>query len=366
MHHVKFLDLSSQHARIRSELDAAVDDVLTHSSFIGGKWVQRFEQSWAEYVGAKHCIGVANGTDALEIALRAVNIAGMAHKNVIVPAFTAPQTAEAVVNAGYAPLFCDCGSDFLIDIEPGPKPDDVNAIVPVHLYGGACDMDTVLDVARSWAVPVVEDCAQAHGTRYQGQRVGTFGVAGVFSFYPSKNLGAMGDAGAIVTNSDDIASYCRVYADSGRSQKNVHVCVGRNSRLDALQAAILCVKLRYLDEWVAHRQEVAWFYLSYLPDLYEFATPLCGQEVFHSYHIYAVKTRRRTELQNFLSERGVETQVHYPVAVPDQSAYERYTDCTYPRARELANATLSLPMGPHVTEADVKYIAQCIREFYNA
>lgn len=368
MRHVKFLDLAAQHAAIRTELNAAIDDVLTHSSFIGGKWVQKFEQSWAQYVGARHCIGVANGTDAIEIALRAVDVS---LRRVAIPAFTAPPTAEAVVSAGACPVFCDCGSDFLINevgLAQGAMP-RLKAVVPVHLYGNACDMEMVQRLATDLGAVIVEDCCQAHGTRYKGQHVGTFGVAGAFSFYPSKNLGAMGDAGAIVTNDDQIAEFCRIYANGGRKDKNLHTMVGRNSRLDGLQAAILYVKLQHLDEWINHRKEVSqmyWWYLGWHEPLSFIALPNSSLNARHSCHIFAIRAQRRDALRAFLTERGVETMVQYPLAIPDQPAYQHYFTDGQLYARTLADTTLSLPIGPHVTEDDVKYISQCIQEFYNA
>ncbi len=361
--HVKFLDLTPQHLAIHSELDAAIDDVLTHSVFIGGKWVQRFEQAWAEYVGAQHCIGVANGTDALEIALRALNVQD---SNVIVPALTAAPTAEAVINAGARLSFCDCNHKYLMDIyNTLSNYFFADVIVPVHLYGNACDMDGFVD-SYSSPIRIIEDCAQAHGTRYKGQHVGTFGLAGAFSFYPSKNLGAFGDAGAIVTNNDDIAHFCRVYANGGRESKDVHALVGRNSRLDALQAAILYVKLQHLDEWVARRREIAQMYDEYLHGTEDVGIPFVSPEVTHSYHIYAitVHANRRDDLRAYLLDKGVETRIHYPIAVPDQKAYRSYP-VRGNFFRALTHELISLPMGPHVTESDVKYVAWCIREFYN-
>ncbi len=255
---VKFLDLSKQYQRIKRDIDSAIAEVIGQTAFISGEYATRFERAFAEYQHVQHCIGCANGTDALEIAIEALQLPR--GSEIIVPANTFIASSEAVTRAGHRVVFCDCSpEDYTISpasIRAKLTP-RTSAILVVHLYGQPCDMDAVLDVATELRLRVVEDCAQAHGAEYRGRRIGSIGDIGTFSFYPGKNLGAYGDAGAIVTNDETLALRARMIANHGRIGKSDHQFEGRNSRIDGIQAAILLAKLLYLDEWIERRQAIA-------------------------------------------------------------------------------------------------------------
>lgn len=262
---IKFLDLHSQYLSIKEEIDHAISNVISESAFIGGKYVSRFEEHLADYQQAKYCVGVGNGTDALEIAIESLNLPK--DGEIIVPANSFISSAEAVSRLGHKIVFCDARSDdYTINIADLKKRITSNtvAIIAVHLYGHPCDMDPLLELAQEYNLKIIEDCAQAHGAEYKGQKVGAIGDLGCFSFYPGKNLGAFGDGGAIVTNSEPLAVRCRMIANHGRIAKYDHKFEGRNSRLDGLQAAILTVKLRHLDKWTDNRIMIANEYLERL------------------------------------------------------------------------------------------------------
>ncbi|MGP1614215.1 MAG: DegT/DnrJ/EryC1/StrS family aminotransferase, partial [Pollutimonas bauzanensis] len=265
---IKFLDLYSQYKSIQPEIDDAIGKVIAASAYIGGEVVERFEQSFASYQQAAHCVSVGNGTDAIEIVLEAFGF--LPGSEVIVPANTFIATSEAVTRSGYKVVFADVDPvTYTLDVEDARRrlTSRSAAIIAVHLYGHPCDMDALMALARESGLKVIEDCAQAHGAEYKGRRVGAIGDAGTFSFYPGKNLGAYGDGGAITSNDADLARQCRMIANHGRIDKYDHQFEGRNSRLDGLQAAILSVKLRHLDAWIDHRNRVAAAYLSELQDV---------------------------------------------------------------------------------------------------
>ena len=364
---IKFLDLYEQYTSIKHEIDGAIQRVIRDSAFVGGKYVEEFEAAFAEYHQARHCIGVANGTDALEIAIEALSLPP--GSEVVVPANTFVATSEAVTRSGHRILFCDCDpSNYTL------SPDDVarrmtsntRAIVAVHLYGHPCDMDRLLEIARRHSLILIEDCAQAHGAEYKGRRVGTIGDVGTFSFYPGKNLGAYGDAGAIVTNDDRLAQRCRMTANHGRVGKYAHEFEGRNSRLDGMQAAILSVKLKHLDSWLARRAEVARGYNDHLGNLTELVVPRQETWAKHVWHLYVVRTSRRDQLQDYLHKRGVQTGVHYPCILPRLAAYNYMTNCDRNLiAGDLENQILSIPMGEHLRLEHVAEVASAIHSFFS-
>lgn len=366
---IKFLDLRCQYETIQTEIDAAIASVIEDSTFIGGKHVEAFEASFSQYQQVKCCVGVGNGTDAIQIALEALDLPQSSE--VIVPANTFIATAEAVTNSCHKVVFCDCDPhNYTISIKDLRRriTARTGAIVPVHLYGHPCNMDAILEIARQQNLRVIEDCAQAHGAEYKGRRVGGIGDAGIFSFYPGKNLGAYGDAGAIVTNDDALATKCRMIANHGRVQKYDHEFEGRNSRLDGLQAAILDVKLRHLGLWTERRRSNARLYKELLKHQTEICLPTESSDVRHVYHLFVIRSDRRAALQSYLREQGIETGVHYPIALPALGAY-KYMNCSsgdFSVAYKFSSQILSLPMSAELTEGDIEFVCEKIAAFFNA
>ncbi|HEY2866066.1 MAG TPA: DegT/DnrJ/EryC1/StrS family aminotransferase [Pyrinomonadaceae bacterium] len=360
---VPFVDLKTQYQSLKPEFDAAVSRVLSETAFIAGKYAAQFEAEFADYLGVKHCIGVANGTDAIEIALLSVGIGP--GDEVLIPANTFFATAEAVANIGAVPVFVDV-DPVTYNIEPDRIEAAISpltkAIVPVHLYGLPADIEPIVSIARKHGLKVVEDCAQAHGAAYRGQKVGTFGDAATFSFYPSKNLGAFGDGGAIVTNSDEIQSLARAISNHGQLTKNRHSMIGRNSRLDGIQAAILSVKLPYLDGWIEARRSRADLYNKLLAGT-GIILPVEPNGRQHTYHLYVVRVPERDAVQARLKEAGIETGVHYPTALPflEPFAKRGHTPADFPIAHEQMGRLLSLPMYAELTDEMVEHVCTTLR-----
>jgi len=354
---IELNNLCAQYLSIKDELDAAITDVVDKSAFIAGEAVERFEEHFARYVGAKHCVGVGNGTDALEIILE--NLDAIA-RPVVIPAMTAAPTVEAVIRSGNWPLFVDVGKDCLLDLHQVEQVRETDAVLlPVHLYGRPVNMTRLMDIAAHNDWMVVEDCAQAHGARHAGQHVGTFGIAGAFSFYPSKNLGAWGDGGAIVTDDDALAARCRAIANHGRQGKFNHSIVGRNSRLDGLQAAILDVKLRYLDEWNALRQMHAQCYDTSL----QYLIPAKGDGGLSVHHQYPILVEDRAEFAQQLQKRGIATGMHYPFILPELPPYAQYgRGKVFPNAKRLAEQELSIPVHEMLSMEQVVHVAISVLE----
>tara|TARA_B100001093_G_scaffold519437_2_gene608473 strand:- start:3663 stop:4772 length:1110 start_codon:yes stop_codon:yes gene_type:complete len=352
---IKFLDLHSQYLSIKEEIDHAISNVIGESAFIGGKYVSQFEEHLADYQKAKYCVGVGNGTDALEIAIESLNLPNGGE--IIVPANSFISSAEAVSRLGHKIVFCDARSDdYTINIADLKKRITSNtvAIIAVHLYGHPCDMDPLLELAQEYNLKIIEDCAQAHGAEYKGQKVGAIGDLGCFSFYPGKNLGAFGDGGAIVTNSEALAQRCRMIANHGRIAKYDHKFEGRNSRLDGLQAAILTVKLRHLDRWTDARIMIANEYLERLKDIPEITLPVRQYWAKQVYHLFVIRHSNRDKLQAALKESGIQTGIHYPIALPKLEAYkghEQENEGGF--SWESDNLLLSLPIGEHLSIQDV-------------
>jgi len=319
---IKFLDLKVQYKSIKLEIDQTIQEVIDSSSFIGGKYVRLFEEQFAEYQQVKYCIGVGNGTDALEIAIEALDLTD--NSEIIVPANSFIASAEAITRAGHKVVFCDANSDdYTINLEDVERriTDQTSAIMAVHLYGHPCDMDPLLKLAKAHNLKVIEDCAQAHGAEYKGLKVGSIGDIGCFSFYPGKNLGAYGDGGAIVTNNKNIELQCRMIANHGRIAKYDHKFEGRNSRLDGIQAAILSVKLKYLDGWNNNRISVANIYLNELSDVENIILPIKKEWAKQVYHLFVIRVENRDELKTKMNDVGIETGIHYPIALPKLSAF---------------------------------------------
>ncbi|MBN2896307.1 MAG: DegT/DnrJ/EryC1/StrS family aminotransferase [Campylobacterales bacterium] len=332
-------------------------------TFVGGPYLEQFEQSFATYHNSRFCIGVGNGTDALEIALWALNLPE--GSEVIVPANSFIATSEAVGRNRLKVVFADIQSDYTIDPQSVKAriSSKTSAIIPVHLYGHPCDMDAIMELAASYGLRVVEDCAQAHGAMYDGQKVGTFGDAGTFSFYPGKNLGAFGDGGAIITNNASLVERCRMMANHGRFGPRDHLLEGRNSRLDGLQAAILNVKLSYLDGWIEQRQRIASIYNSHL-DPKRYALPVVSDRVRHVWHLYVIRHPQRDKLMHYLRDKGVACGIHYPIALPKLAAYaEHRSSCTRFVACQQDVSLLSLPIGEHLEGDAMAYMLEALQHF---
>lgn len=360
---VPFLDLGEAYRKVQAELESAILTSLRSGWYIGGQDVETFEQAYATYTETQHCVGVANGLDALHLALVAMGIG--AGDEVIVPSNTFIATWLAVSQSGAIPVPVEpLESTYNLDpdrVESAITP-RTKAIVPVHLYGQPADLDTILALARKHGLLVLEDAAQAHGARYKGKRIGGHGDVVAWSFYPGKNLGALGDAGAITTNNSDLADQLRLLRNYGSSVKYVHEKRGWNSRLDPVQAVALRVKLRHLDEWNGRRSEIAARYRSelagmglVLPHVPEWAEP--------SWHLFVVQHADRDRLQNALNEAGIGTQIHYPIPPHLQMAYR---DSSFKRgqfaiAESLACQTLSLPMGPQLEDANVTSVILALK-----
>jgi dTDP-4-amino-4,6-dideoxygalactose transaminase len=366
MNKIPFADLYSQYLSIKPEIDDAIAAVIRESAFIRGPYVERFETEFAEALGVSHCVSCANGTDALYIAMHALDV--RPGDEVITTAHSWIATSETITQAGGRVVFCDIEHDsFNIDaaqIEAKITPRTVG-IIPVHLYGQAADMDAIMAIARKHGLWVIEDCAQAHLARYKGRMVGTFGQAATFSFYPGKNLGAMGDAGAVVTGDRDLAQRMARFARHGGLTKGEHKIEGINSRLDGMQAAILSVKLRHLDAWTRVRRERAAAYNAMLAGIVGLETPIEGEGREHVYHLYVVRHDRRDELATYLAAAGIQSVVNYPVSLPFLPAYQRFGHVPeeFPRAWANQSRILSLPIFPEMTASQQAQVADALRRF---
>ena len=366
MRRIPFVDLHAQYLAHRAEFDLALRQVIERSAFIGGEFVRGFERDFAAALGVEHCIGVANGTDAIYIVLRMLGIGP--GDEVITTAASWISTSETIGQTGARPVFVDVDEYFNIDVDAvatriTPR---TRAILPVHLYGQAAQVEVLAALAARHGLALVEDCAQAHFARRHGAYAGTTGIAGTFSFYPGKNLGAWGDAGAIVTNDAELAGRCRMYANHGALVKHQHRIEGINSRLDGLQASLLTAKLRHIHDWTRERARVAARYDELLAGLPAVERPRVREGSTHVWHLYVIRTPRREELRAHLAARGVETAVHYPTALPLLEAYRPLgtTAADVPRAAHNQDTILSLPIYPEMTDDMVAYVVDAIREFH--
>jgi dTDP-4-amino-4,6-dideoxygalactose transaminase len=362
---ISFLDLNRQYKSIQSEIDTAISSVIQNSAYIGGQNVSTFEKGFADFLGLKHCIGCANGTDSIEILLKSFGISE--GDEVIVPAISWISTSEAVSSLGAIPVFVDIDKDFYtldLNLIESKITNKTKAIIPVHLYGQPVDMTKLMGIAKKYNLIVIEDCAQAHGSMFNEQLVGTFGDAASFSFYPGKNLGAYGDAGGMVTNNEEIASKSRRTANHGQEGKHNHIEEGRNSRLDGLQAAILNVKLPHLNSWINGRNEVAKAYNKGINNS-KFVLPKVIENGKHSYHLYVIRTEKRDELQAYLKEKQIDTAIHYPKALPFLNCYidRGFSESDFPVAAKIQNEILSIPMYPELTNEEIQFIIDALNNF---
>lgn len=358
---VKFLDLKKQNDLLKDELSRAVSTVVESAHFIGHPVIREFESKFADFVGSKYCVGVGNGTDALEIAIESLLLPS--GSEIIVPANSFVATSEAVVRLGYKVVFAD------VDVSTGSIcPQSIaskigkktRAIIVVHLYGQPCDMGSITDICKINDLKLIEDCAQSHGAKYDGVCVGAFGDVAAFSFYPGKNLGAFGDAGAVVTSDDAIHKYCRMVANHGRTEKYLHEFSGRNSRLDAIHAAVLNEKLAKLPQWLDRRNEIASIYRDEItnPGVIFFDR---AKNYYHSYHLFVIRASNRNLLLKALDDHEIEYGIHYPVPLHMQPAHEGINAVgDLPITESLAAEIISLPIGEHLSDLEVREVTSVI------
>ena len=360
---VKFLDLKKQYLSIKKEIDKAIFSVIEDSAFVGGKYVKEFEDSFSKYLNIKHTIGCGNGTDALSIALWALDLPK--NSEVLVPANTFIATAEAVSKNGLKVKFVDCNKYYQINTKSIEEniTNKTSAIIAVHLYGHPANMKKILEIAKKYNLKVIEDTAQAHGAMIEGSKVGTFGDIATFSFYPGKNLGAYGDGGAIVTNNDILANKIRQYINHGRSEKYNHEFEGRNSRLDGLQAAILNVKLNHLNNWLNKRNDVAKRYINEIKNS-KIILPKVISNIYHAWHLFVIKVESRDNFISYLKQHNIQSGIHYPIALPKLKAYQYLQqDCSNFKACKEDKLLVSLPIGEHLEDDEIEYIIKIINNF---
>ncbi|MUK38110.1 aminotransferase class I/II-fold pyridoxal phosphate-dependent enzyme [Aliivibrio fischeri] len=364
---IPFNDLYAHYQSMKQEINGAIQDVLEKTSFVRGPHVEEFEVNYAELMQSEHCVSCANGTDSLYIAMKALGV--QEGQEVLAPAHSWISTTETITQAGAKVVFCDTEADvFTIDpAEIRAKiTDKTVGIIPVHLYGQAANMTEIMEIAKEHSLWVLEDCAQAHLATHKGQQVGTFGDVASFSFYPGKNLGAMGDAGAATTNIKKLADQMAKFARHGGLVKGIHEIEGINSRLDGLQAAILNVKLKYLAGWTQERQRIAARYTELLSGIDGLECPTIAEGNEHVWHLYVVRTDRRDELAAYLKEQNVQTSINYPIALPFLQAYERlgHKHEDFPNAYRNQSQILSLPIYPEMPDEFVVRVCDEICNFY--
>ena len=365
---VPFLNFSPMHSAIKAEMQDAFNRVYDSNWFVLGKEVEQFENAYATFNQVKHAVGLSNGLDALHLALKACGV-GVGDE-VIVPSNTYIATVLAVSYVGATPVFVEPNKEtYNIDsirIEAAIT-SKTKAIMTVHLYGQACEMTAIMELAKKYKLYVVEDNAQSQGATFDGIITGSWGDINATSFYPGKNLGALGDAGAVTTNSDELAQKVRVFRNYGSQKKYYNEVIGHNMRLDELQAALLSVKLKKLNEWTAQRQQIAAWYDEALKDVEGIILPKIAEGATHVFHLYVIRTNKRDELQKHLHENGVGTLIHYPIPPHLQDAYKDlgYKRGDFPIAEEIAETALSLPLWPGKTHGEVVQVSEVISDFVN-
>lgn len=363
---IPFASFEPMHKEIRQQLDEAYNKVMDGNWFIQGPECESFEKEYADYIGSKHCVGVATGLDAIYLILKAMEIG--AGDEVIVPSNTFIATALAVSYTGAVPVFVEPIIDnYNIDVTKikDAITSRTKAIIAVHLQGRAADMDAIQDIAKEYGLKVIEDAAQAHGAKYKGTKVGTLSDAAAFSFYPGKNLGALGDGGCITTNDDEIAKKVRALGNYGSDYKYHHIYKGTNSRLDEMQAAFLRVKLKHLDTWNDSRRKIADRYFREINNSAIILPPKSDSDFEHIYHVFVVRCSKRDELEKYLNEKGIGTVKHYPIPIHLQKAYKEldYVEGSFPIAEEISSTVLSLPMFYGMTSEEIDYVIETINCF---
>lgn len=355
---IPLVDLKAQYKSIKPEIDAAIHDVLDNTAFIMGEHVKNFEANFAGFCQAKHAIGVSNGTAALKLAVTALGIGP--GDEVITTPHTFAATVEAIMACGAVPKFVDIyEKTYNLDYEliQEAVTEKTKAILPVHLYGQPCDMEHILEVAKKCDLKIVEDACQSHGAECNGKRVGSIGDIGTFSFYPGKNLGAYGDAGAVTTNNDELAEKIKLMRNHGRTQKYEHTYLGMNERIDGLQAAILNVKMHHIEHWTHKRRENAEIYNELLGGT-EVITPYVPEFSKHVYHLYVVRVKNRDEVWKKMNDNGIGAGVHYPIPLHLQPAFKElgYKEGDFPVTEKITKEILSLPMYPELTREQIEFV----------
>lgn len=362
---IPFATFNKMHDEIRRELESAFHEVLNNSWFIQGQEYELFEKEFAEYCGAKYCVGCGNGLDALYLIMKALDI--KSGDEVIIPSNTFIATALAVSYVGATPIFVE-PELWSYNLNPslieGKITDKTKAIIVVHLYGQAANMKEICALGQKHNLKIIEDCAQAHGAKYMGQKVGTFGDAAGFSFYPGKNLGALGDGGAVISNNKEISDKIRALANYGSVEKYNHIYQGSNSRLDELQAAFLRIKLRRLNKWNDERRRIATKYLNGIKNE-KVILPQLMNDCKHVWHIFSIRSEMRVELEKYLNEKGIGTTRHYPIPLHLQKAYKElgFVKGDFPIAEQISATQLSLPMYYGMKEEEIEYVIDTINRF---
>jgi dTDP-4-amino-4,6-dideoxygalactose transaminase len=365
---IPFVDLKAQYQSIKHEIDDAIASVIGETAFIGGHFVKDFERDFGALYGVKHVISCANGTDSLYILLKMLGIGS--DDEVITVANSWISSSETITQAGARPIFVDVHPEYY-SLDESQLEQKINsrtkALIAVHLQGQVCELQLIKDICTKRGIFLIEDCAQSHFSEYGGKRVGLHGIAGSFSFYPGKNLGAYGDAGCIITNDDALAEKCRMFANHGALKKPDHRIEGINSRMDAIQASILTAKLPHILRWTEQRIHNAGLYNKYLAGIPGLQLPAIRPGTKHTYHLYVVRALKRDQLMQFLKEKGIETTIHYPVALPNLPAYSYlgHSRSDFPVASRLGQEILSIPMYPELSENMIAYVAEMIRTFYS-
>lgn len=360
---IKFGTVKYMHDEIRNELDNVIKNVIDSSSFIGGEYLKKFEENYAKYLGIKYCVGVGNGLDAIILALKALNIGD--GDEVIVPSHTYIATTLAITYVGAKIVFVESNiEDYIIDSNKIEEKitDKTKAIIVVQLYGQSADMDVINKIAEKHNLKVIEDAAQAHGAEYKGKKVGTLSEIATFSFYPGKNLGAMGDAGCVVTNNKEVAEKIKALRNYGSIEKYKHLYKGQNSRLDEIQAAILDVKLVYLDKWNSFRTKIAERYLKEIKNC-KVILPISSSYNQHVWHQFIIRVENRDDFQAYLLKNGIQTLIHYPIPIHKQLAYKEMNNNNYPVAEKIAKEVVSLPLYYGLTEKEIDYIINIINNY---
>jgi dTDP-4-amino-4,6-dideoxygalactose transaminase len=362
---VPFVDLTAQYLSIKEEIDREIGNVLMESAFIRGKYVEKFEKEFGMLHGDLGCLSCASGTDALYISLKALDV-GIGDE-VITTAMSWISTSQTISQTGAQPVFIDVDPRYFT-IDPGQIEEKITentkAIIPVHLYGQPADMTAILKIANKYGIYVLEDCAQAHFSRYRKDVVGSMGIAGTFSFYPGKNLGAYGDAGAIISGDLDFLSRARMFANHGSLNKHKHEIEGINSRMDGIQAAILSTKLKHIENWTVRRIALSENYRELLSQSVNVKLPLVRQNCRHVFHLFVIRSTNRDILIKKLRARGIACQIHYPVALPFLKPYKNmdHKPEEFPVAHRIQSEILSLPLYPELTPDMQQYVAECVNE----
>ena len=364
---VPLVDLKAQYNSIKKDIDAAIANVIADTAFIGGKYVKDFEKQFGELYGVKHVVPTANGTDSLYVLMKMLGLQD--GDEVITAANSWISSSETVTQAGGTPVFCDVHPDYYSMDETKLEAtitQRTRGVIAVHLQGQMCAIETIRTICDQHGLWLIEDCAQSHFSEYNGKRAALFGIAGSFSFYPGKNLGAYGDAGCITTNDDVLAEKCRMYANHGALKKPNHMMEGINSRLDGLQASILSAKLPNIIRWTEQRIKHAARYNKHLEGIKEIVLPKVRPGTKHSFHLYVIRAQRRDALMEHLQQNGIETAIHYPTALPNLPAYTylKTSPFDFPVATRLQQEILSLPLYPELNEEMIRFVAATIRKFY--